>query len=102
MTTAKQAQTFSLRDFWNSVEVESLRLFAVSTAIPTGKEYRHGGEGEDYCDLHELIDSGLSTADLWPLIGFVGQEGTWTWDGAGNVRDHRGNSYTKIQVGRQL
>lgn len=91
MTTA----TVTLLDFWNSRTVES--LFVVGTACPTGQEYRHQPEpdGDDYCDLNELIDNLSPHVDLFGLSGTV-DGATWTWDGVGNPRDVRGNSYTRL------
>lgn len=83
----------SLKDFWNATEVAS--LFVVSTAIPAGEEFTVGGED---CDVWEVLDSGLSPTDLWEIEGEIDADGDWNWNGVGNVRDFRGNSYTRISL----
>ena len=94
MTTAT---TKTLLDFWNTRTIESLAV--AGTACPAGQEYQHDTEsdGDDYCDCNELIVSLSPHVDLLSLSGIVDAD-TWTWDGGGNPRDVRGNSYTRIVV----
>jgi hypothetical protein len=90
--------SFQLREFWNNANVKS--LFVVGTACPTGEEYRHDTDTEDesdYCDLTDLIVNLSPHVDLFDLSGTVDGD-SWTWDGVGNPRDVRGNSYTRIVV----
>lgn len=100
MTTA--STTITLREFWDENVDRISRVFVVSTAQPAGITYRQKLDGdidsEDYCDLAELIDSGLSFGDIWNRRGIV-TEGVWRWNGSGgSIRDHRWNSYLKIEV----
>lgn len=87
----------TLLDFWNSRTIES--IFVVGTACPAGQEYTHDtvSDGEDYCDLNDVIENLSPHVDLLSLSGSV-EGGAWTWDGVGNPRDVRGNSYTRIVV----
>lgn len=97
-------KTVSLREFWNANEVKS--VFVVGIGCPAGQELVQNLEddGEDYCDLNEVIDSGLAhpneqnESPLWELTGTVDESGDWTWDGNGSVRDIRGNNYTRIKL----
>ena len=68
--------------------------------FPGGRTYKHDtiSDGEDYCDLGELIDSGLSPQSLFDLDGEVTDNGEWNWNGSGDPRDHLGNSITNLQV----
>lgn len=94
MTTAT---TKTLLDFWNTRTIES--IYVVGPACPAGKEYVHDtdSDGEDYCDLNDLRVNLSPHVDLLSLSGAVDGD-TWTWDGVGNPRDVRGNSYARIVV----
>lgn len=94
--------TVTLLDFWNSRTIDSVvidSMFVVGTACPSGREYRHDtdSDGDDYCDLNELLANLSPHVDLLSLSGVV-DGAAWTWDGGGNPRDVRGNSYTRIVV----
>lgn len=89
----------TMREFWNSSEVKA--LFAVSVGNPSGTEYRHDtdADGEDYCDLGDTIETGLfaDPEAAWEAPG-VASEGKWEWSGEGNLRDIKGNSYTRLSL----
>ena len=87
--------TTTLREFWNDSEVTS--IFVAGTACPAGIEYSHNtdAEGDDYCDLWELVGQLSPHCDIWELNGRA-DGSSWSWDGNGSPRDIRGNSYTKI------
>ncbi len=87
----------TLGEFWNSKNVTS--LWIDGNAIAGGKTYLQNltDEGE-YCDLHELIDNGLSIEPAWDLSGRVVEDGSWVWDGEADFRDVQGNSYYRMQV----
>lgn len=89
----------TLGEFWNK-NVTS--LWISGHAIAGGETYTQNleDEGEDYCDLHELIDNGLSFFDsVWDLSGEVAEDGScWSWDGKADFRDTQGNSYYRMQV----
>lgn len=86
----------SLVDFWNTRDVS--RLFATSTYVPVGVTYESNvdTDGDDYCDLGDLLESGLSTESLFHLNGSVNGD-RWIWDGQCDVRDYHGNSYLRIE-----
>lgn len=88
----------TLGEFWNDKNVTS--LWISGHAIAGGETYTQNleDEGEDYCDLHELIDSGLSIEPAWDLSGEVVEDGSWVWDGKADFRDVQGNSYYRMQV----
>lgn len=88
----------TLGEFWNDKNVTS--LWISGHAIAGGKTYTQNleDEGEDYCDLHELIDNGLSIEPAWDLSGQVVEDGSWVWDGKADFRDVQGNSYFRMQV----
>lgn len=86
----------SLVDFCNTRDVS--RLFVTSTYVPVGVTYNSNvdTDGDDYCDLWDLLESGLSTESLFHLNGSVNGD-RWIWDGQGDVRDYHGNSYLRIE-----
>lgn len=87
----------TLLDFWNNHDCTA--VFVVSTAEPGGIEFTHNmeGEGEDYCDIHEVLYEGLSSTNLFDLTGTV-EGAKWSWDGSSHACDFRGCSYQKIEV----
>ena len=95
-----KTKTQSLEQFIDHPERRPTSIFVVSTANPTGIEYRENltDKGEDYCDCCELLCTyNLSPTDLLALEG--GVEGdSWTWDGKGKVKDYFGNSITLLRV----
>ena len=87
----------TLQNFWNDNKVTS--IWVNGNAIAGGKTFLQNvtDEGE-YCDLWELLDSGLSIESAWNLNGRVVENGSWVWDGEGDFRDVQGNSYCRMQV----
>ncbi len=92
----------TLREFWNDNDCGT--IFAVSTACPAGIEYHQNTEtdvDEDFCDLNELIETGLfacnyeESASAWNLTG-IATDGRWVWDGKDRITDGSGNDYTQI------
>ena len=86
----------SLLDFWNNNEVSS--LWINGSQNPIGITYVQNADEDDYCDLHEVIDNGLSISAGWNLQGNVVENGSWVWDGEGDFCDPKGNSYHRMQV----
>jgi hypothetical protein len=86
----------SLLDFWNSNEVSS--LWINGSQNPVGKTYIQNSDEDDYCDLHEIVDNGISIDAGWDLLGNVVENGSWVWDSEGDFRDMLGNSYRRMQV----
>jgi len=80
---------------WNNDNPISYIWF-VSTANPTGVEYEHNVDTDDYdeyCDFSELD----ILSKFWDLEGTV-TNGQWVWDGeSGNPTDESANSITSIE-----
>lgn len=89
---ATSTKTVSLLDFNNAGGGVTYLWFA-GVGAPAGRDYNHDtdSDGEDYCNLTEVIDQ----LDIWELTGTVTGK-TWEWDGQGSPRDERGNSILKI------
>ena len=95
----------TLLEFW-SEQCDSLTtVFVAGFGCPAGETYRQSleDEGEDYCDLRELIDSGLFSiketgeSSAWEAEGEVTAEG-WEWNGIPKLTDSRGNNYYQFRV----
>lgn len=74
-------------------------LWICGVGCPGGQELRHDTDTEDsdsYCDFSEL--SILDT--LWDLSGTVDENGTWVWNGKGDVRDWSGNTIYNVKARR--
>lgn len=86
-------QAIRLLDYNNVTPVTYLWLCGVG--CPTGQDYRHDVEsdGEDYCDLNQLINE----LGLWELEGTV-IDGRWEWNGEGNPTDQRGNTIYNVKA----
>lgn len=88
----------TLRDFHNSLPSGVTHLWVCGAGCPGGQAYRHNTEAdidEDYCDIVDLIGSGLGHGDFWELEGEADEDG-WEWDGEGCPTDFNGNSYQQI------
>jgi len=101
--------TTTLREFWNENNVTS--VFVSGNGCPSGQTLIQNleDEGEDYCNLHEVIDNGLFGGDwdndgapveespAWKAVGEVSADGKeWRWNGLGGLTDNRGNDYHQV------
>lgn len=93
-STIQTTGTISLQDYNNNVKAVTY-LWVCGVACPAGQDFNHDTEsdGEDYCDLTELIGE----MGLWDLEGSV-VDGRWEWNGKGNVRDERGNTIYNVKA----
>lgn len=90
-------KTISLLD-WNNDEPISY-LWICAVGCPAGLEFRHDTETDDdeaYCDFSELD----LLAKLWDLEGAIDDNGTWCWNGEGDVSDERGNTIYNVKARR--
>ena len=98
----------SMGEYWNTHTID--QVWVVGTACPTGQSYQwnanlgdYDDTAEDYCDLNELMETGLfacpadGSQPWWDLMGAV-HPGGWEWDGAGSACDPRGNNYLQIKL----
>jgi hypothetical protein len=74
-------------------------LWIAGVGCSAGVDYRHDTDTDDeelYCDFSELelLDR------LWHLEGTVDADGTWCWDGEGDVYDERGNTIYNVKARR--
>lgn len=83
----------TLLDFNNGHPVTNLWIAGV--AYPAGQTWHNNidSDGEDYCNLSELIDQ----LNLWELSGSV-VDGRWEWNGSGNPSDERGNTIYNVKA----
>lgn len=97
----------TLREYWNENEVT--QLFWASTGKPTGQhlELNLDDEGEDYCDLNEVVDSmcvdfETGESDWWEAQGEIQPDNSWEWDGLPvglrDLTDMNGNNLTILRV----
>lgn len=90
--TTTATQEISLLDYNNTINPVTY-LWVCGVGCPTGSEYNHSDQDEDYCDVGEVI----SELGLWELSGKV-VDGRWEWDGNGEPRDLRGNSILNVKA----
>ncbi len=89
-------------EFWNNNSVSE--IFVAGNGCPGGQTFTHDTDtdnDEDYCDLTDVLYSGLIRTqdgpDGWQDLNGTVADGVWTWDGDANARDSRGNNYQQIQ-----
>ena len=90
--TTTATQTISLQQYNNDIKPVSY-LWIAGVGCPTGVDYNHSDQDDDYCDVGEVI----SELGLWELSGDV-VDGRWEWDGNGEPRDVRGNSILNVKA----
>ena len=88
--------TISLCDFFDSYDVES--LFLQTTGGCMDLKQNTESEGDDFCDIEDVVYDGLSVNNLFGLYGTVDKYGDWHWDGRGNVHDYNMNSFVRFTV----
>lgn len=74
-------------------------LWICGVGCPTGLEWRHDMEtsdGEEYCDFSDLD----LLRRLWGLEGTIDENGTWCWDGNGDITDDFGCTIYNVKVRR--
>jgi len=97
----------TLREYWNDHCDNVTSLFLAGNGCPAGQTYTQNleEEGEDYCDMHDLLETGLCNVDeydrsrIWDCAGKMSEDGSeWRWDGLGGLTDFQGNDYHQFVV----
>lgn len=95
--THEGKEVTNLHDWNNDDDGPISCLWICGIGYPTGIEFTHNTETDDdetYCDLGELD----ILFRLWDLNGTVDENGTWCWDGEGDVRDDMGNTIYNVKA----
>ena len=101
--------TMTLLEYWNNNGNNVVSIFVAGNGCPAGQTYTQNleSDGDDYCDMHDLLNSGLTNVDeydnsrVWDCVGEVveTQHGSeWRWNGLGGLTDLRGNDYSQLNV----
>ena len=79
--SGEKDETITFTEFWAKNEVKTIWLTSVGS--PGGIELTHNvdTDGEDYCDLGELVNE--SQFDFLRDLTGVVTDGEWEWDGEG-------------------